>query len=104
MLVSLNWLKEYVNVDQDVKTFGDILTMTGTKVETIQPVNPNVQGILTGKITRIAKHPNSDKLQICDVDFGDQTLPIITSAKNVFVGAVVPIAVAEKFVDRKSVV
>ncbi|WP_281672259.1 phenylalanine--tRNA ligase subunit beta [Pseudoramibacter alactolyticus] len=94
MLVSLNWLKEYVNVDQDVKTFGDILTMTGTKVETIQPVNPNVQGILTGKITRIAKHPNADKLQICDVDFGDQTLPIITSAKNVFVGAVVPVAVA----------
>lgn len=98
MLVSLNWLKEYVNVDQDVKTFGDILTMSGTKVETIQPVNPNVQGILTGKITKIVKHPNADKLQICDVNFGDQTLPIITSAKNVFVGAVVPVAVASSVI------
>ena len=39
MLVSLNWLKEYVKIEQDPKTFGDILTMSGTKVETIDPIS-----------------------------------------------------------------
>lgn len=93
MLVSLNWLKEYVKVDQDVKTFGDTLTMSGTKVESIQPVNDNVEGIKAGKIVKINPHPNADKLVICDVDFGDgKPIQIITSAKNVYEGAVVPVA------------
>lgn len=94
MLVSFNWLKEYVNIEPDVKTFGDIMTMSGTKVETIQPVSDQVSGIFTGKIIKINPHPNADKLVICDVDFGKEkgVIPIITSAKNVFEGAVVPVA------------
>ena len=94
MLVSLNWLKEYVKIDKDVMTFGDILTMSGTKVETIEPVNERVQGILTGRIVKIEQHPNADRLVVCQMDMGEgKTLQIITSAKNVFEGAVVPVAV-----------
>lgn len=93
MLVSLKWLKEYVTIDKDIKEFGDILTMSGTKVETITPVSDVVSGIYTGRITKIEKHPNADKLQVCTVDLGQlgQRI-IITSATNVFEGAVIPVA------------
>ena len=80
MLASFNWLKEFVKIDQDVKTFGDTLTMAGTKVETITPVNEKVRGIVTGKITKIEKHPNADRLRVCTVAFGEnKTLPIINT-------------------------
>ncbi|MDO4288924.1 MAG: phenylalanine--tRNA ligase subunit beta, partial [Eubacterium sp.] len=94
MLVSLNWLKEYVHIDQDPVAFGDILTMSGTKVETIEAVSDVVSGIVTGKITKIEKHPDADKLQVCTLDMGDGgERVVITSATNVFEGAVVPVAV-----------
>ena len=65
MLVSLNWLKEYVKIEQDPKTFGNILTMSGTKVETIDPISDEVSGVITGKIVKIEKHPDADKLVVC---------------------------------------
>ena len=93
MLVSLKWLKEYVEINESVKELGDILTMSGTKVETILPVSDIVQGIYTGEIKKIEKHPNADKLQVCTMDMGELGEKcIITSAKNVFEGAVVPVA------------
>ena len=94
MLVSLNWLKEYVHIDKDPVAFGDILTMSGTKVETIEAVSDVVSGIVTGKIIKIEKHPNADKLQVCTLDMGHgEERVVITSATNVFEGAVVPVAV-----------
>jgi phenylalanyl-tRNA synthetase beta chain len=100
MLASFNWLKEFVNIDQDVQTFGDILTMSGTKVETITPINENVKGIVTGKIIEIKKHPNADHLYLCTVDFGNnKTLPIVTNAQNVFEGAIVPVALDGAIID-----
>lgn len=100
MLASFNWLKEFVTIDQDVKTFGDTLTMAGTKVETITPVNEKVRGIVTGKITKIEKHPNADRLRVCTVAFGEnKTLPIITNAQNVYEGAVVPVALDGAIID-----
>lgn len=94
MLVSLNWLKELVDIDVDPVAFGDIMTMAGTKVETITPVSDIVSGIFTGKIVKIENHPNADRLRVCTVDFGPGKgeRVIITNAKNVFEGAVVPVA------------
>ncbi|MEG2650394.1 MAG: phenylalanine--tRNA ligase subunit beta, partial [Eubacterium sp.] len=94
MLVSLKWLKEFVNIDIDPVKFGDLLTMSGTKVETITSISDVVSGIYTGKITKIEKHPNADKLQVCTLEMGDTIgeKTIITSATNVFEGAVVPVA------------
>lgn len=94
MLVSLKWLKEFVNIDIDPVKFGDLLTMSGTKVETITPISDVVSGIYTGEITKIDKHPNADKLQVCTLDMGATIGEkiIITSATNVFEGAVVPVA------------
>jgi phenylalanyl-tRNA synthetase beta chain len=94
VLVSLNWLKEYVEINKDPAEFGDMMTMSGTKVETFAPVSDVVQGIFTGRIQKIEKHPNADKLQVCTMDMGPQLggRTIITSATNVFEGAVVPVA------------
>lgn len=92
MLVSLNWLKEYVNIDMELEEFGEALTMSGTKVETMTVVSGEIENILTGKIKRIEAHPDADRLVICTIDFGDYEKRIVTAAKNVFAGAIVPVA------------
>ena len=95
MLTSLNWLNEYVNIDEDPVEIEKVLTMSGTKVETISPVNDTAEGIISGVITKIEKHPDADRLQVCTVDIGkDEPLTIITSATNVFEGAHIPVAVS----------
>lgn len=93
MLVSLNWLKEFVDIKIPPYDFGEALTMSGTKVETLTVVAENVINIFTGKITKIEPHPNADKLIVCTVDMGTDDRVIITAAKNVFEGAIVPVAV-----------
>lgn len=93
MLVSLNWLKEYVDIKIPPFDFGEALTMSGTKVETLTVVSENVVNIFTGKITKIEPHPNADKLVVCTVDMGTDERIIVTAAKNVFEGAIVPVAV-----------
>jgi len=93
MLVSLNWLKEYVDIKGSPYDFGEALTMSGTKVETLTVVSENVSDIYTGKIIKIDNHPNADKLVVCTVDFGTEKRIIVTAAKNVFEGAIVPVAI-----------
>nr|WP_320025905.1 phenylalanine--tRNA ligase subunit beta [uncultured Acetobacterium sp.] len=93
MLVSLNWLKEYVDINMPPFDFGEALTMSGTKVETLTIVSENVVNIFTGKITKIEPHPNADKLVVCTVDMGTDERVIVTAAKNVFEGAIVPVAI-----------
>lgn len=93
MLVSLNWLKEFVDIKMTPFDFGEALTMSGTKVETLTVVSENVVNIFTGKITKIEPHPNADKLIVCTVDMGTDERVIVTAAKNVFVGAIVPVAI-----------
>ena len=81
------------------KTFGDILTMSGTKVETIDPISDEVSGVITGKIVKIEKHPDADKLVVCQIDVAAASpLTIVTSATNVFEGAVVQVAVENSVV------
>lgn len=93
MLVSLNWLKEYVDIKGSPYEFGESLTMSGTKVETFTVFSENISDIYTGKIIKIDNHPNADKLVVCTVDFGTEKRIIVTAAKNVFEGAIVPVAV-----------
>ncbi|MGL4606447.1 MAG: phenylalanine--tRNA ligase subunit beta [Eubacteriaceae bacterium] len=93
MLVSLKWLKEYVNITEEPYDFGEALTMSGTKVETLEVVSDKISKILTGKIIKIEKHPNADKLVICQLDLGSEIRTIITGATNVYEGAIVPVAI-----------
>ena len=72
MLVSLNWLKEYVDLPDDVNDLAERLTALGLEVEGVQPVNRGLEGIVAGRILEVKEHPQADKLSVCVVDDGEQ--------------------------------
>ena len=92
MKTSVEWLKEYTNVDVTTKDLADILTMTGTKVETIEEKGKEIQNVVVGKILTIEKHPDADKLVVTKVDIGEDIVQIVTGAKNIKVGDIIPVA------------
>lgn len=92
MLLPVKWLKEYVNLDEDVKTIADKITDTGSHVESIENRSEALKNIVVGEIKKIERHPDADKLVICSVDVKSEVLQIVTGAKNVFEGAKVPVA------------
>ena len=92
MNLSREWLSEFTDTsDIDTKAYCDRMTDTGSKVEGYKPLAGNISGIVTGKIVKMEKHPDADRLNICQIDIGGGTpVQIITSAQNVYEGAVVP--------------
>jgi len=92
MEVSLNWLKDYVNIPEDIKNFCDAMTMTGTKVEGYKVLGSDIENVVVGKIMSTEPHPDSDHLIICQVDVGrEEKLQIVTGAQNIKAGDVVPV-------------
>ena len=92
MKASIEWLKEYSDIDVDSVKLGDILTMTGSKVETIEQLGNDIKNVVVGKIMEIEKHPDADKLVVTKVDVGTEKIQIVTGANNIKVGDIVPIA------------
>ena len=92
MKASIEWLKEYSDIDVDSIKLGDILTMTGSKVETVEQKGNDIKNVVVGKILTIEDHPDSDHLVVTSVDVGDEILQIVTGANNIKVGDIVPIA------------
>lgn len=100
MKASLTWMKDYVSVDttKPAQELADVLTQAGIPVEDVISMDPGLKKIFTGKITEITKHPDADKLQVCQVACLDDktgeeiTKQIVTAATNVAVGQVVPVA------------
>ena len=92
MKASVEWLKEYSDIDVDTVKLGDILTMTGSKVEEIIEKGNDIKNVVVGKILEIKKHPNADKLVVTKVDIGTEKLQIVTGAKNIKENDIVPIA------------
>ncbi len=92
MKASIEWLKEYSDIDVDTVQLGDILTMTGSKVETIDQLGNDIKNVVVGKILEIEKHTDADKLVVTKVDVGTEKLQIVTGANNIKVGDIVPIA------------
>lgn len=92
MKASIEWLREYSDIDVDAVKLGDILTMTGSKVETIDQLGNDIKNVVVGKILEIEKHPDADKLVVTKVDVGEEKLQIVTGANNIKVGDIVPIA------------
>ncbi len=92
MEVSLNWLKDYVNLPSDTKTFCEAMTMTGTKVEGYKVLGSDIENVVVGKIMSTEPHPDSDHLIICQIDVGrEDKLQIVTGAQNVKAGDIVPV-------------
>ena len=92
MKAPLKWLKKYVDIDVDVKSFSDAMTMSGTKVEGYEEVGEDISNVVIGKITSITPHPDADKLIITKIDTGSSEVQIVTGAKNVSVGDIIPVA------------
>ena len=93
MIVSLEWLKDYVDINVDPQTFCDRMIMSGSNLETMEEVGNDMEKVVVGKILKIEKHPDAEKLVVCQVDVGDQEpVQIVTGAPNVFEGAYVPVA------------
>ena len=83
MNASLNWLKAYVpDLDVTDREFTDAMTLSGTKVEGHTRLDKNLEKIVIGQIMEIKPHPDADKLVVCQVDIGSETLQIVTGAKN----------------------
>lgn len=94
MNLPISWLKDYMNTDGITDSeFADKMTMSGSIVEKITNPASEFKNVVTGKILKIEKHPDADKLVVCQVDTGEtEPIQIVTGAKNVFEGAVVPVA------------
>ena len=92
MKASLEWLQEYSDIDVNCLELGDILTMTGSKVEEVIQTGTDIKNVVVGKILEIEKHPNADKLVITKVDVGNEVIQIVTGAKNVKVNDIIPVA------------
>ncbi|MBQ3597021.1 MAG: phenylalanine--tRNA ligase subunit beta [Clostridia bacterium] len=93
MKVPFSWLKEYVDIDCSVQKLEEKLFSCGFEVEESIYVGKNIDKIVSCKILSIDKHPNADKLSVTKVDAGEFGIKqIITSAKNIFEGAIVPVA------------
>ena len=92
MKASVEWLEEYSDIDVDSVELGDILTMTGSKVETIDRQGNDIKNVVVGKILEIKKHEDSDHLVVTQVDLGNEKVQIVTGANNIKEGDIVPIA------------
>lgn len=93
MLVPIQWLKDYVNINEDVDSFADKIIMSGSNVETVEKIGSDFEKVVVGKVVRMESHPNADRLRVCHVDVGeDETLQIVCGAPNVHEGAIVPVA------------
>lgn len=92
MKASIEWLEEYSDIDVDSVKLGDILTMTGSKVETVEQKGNDIKNVVVGKILEIKKHENSDHLVVTQVDLGNEKVQIVTGANNIKEGDIVPIA------------
>jgi len=93
MKLSKKWLNDYVTCDVDNRDFFEALTMSGSKVESWEVEGEEISNVVIGKILKIEKHPDADKLVVCQVEVGKAApIQIVTGADNVFEGAVVPVA------------
>lgn len=92
MVTSLSWIKEYVpGLDKDPQEYMDAMTLSGSKGEGFTVLNEDLDKIVIGQIREIAPHPDADKLVICQVDIGTETIQIVTGAPNAVQGAKVPV-------------
>jgi phenylalanyl-tRNA synthetase beta chain len=94
MKVTINWLNEYVDLSGlSAEEIAEALTMAGLEVEVVQPLGRELECIVAGRVLAVEKHPEADKLVLCQVDAGQGPVTIVCGAPNVRAGITVPVAV-----------
>ena len=92
MNTSMSWIKMYVpDLDVTAQEYTDSMTLSGTKVEGYEKLDADLDKIVIGQIMKIERHPDADKLIVCQVDIGTETVQIVTGAPNVKEGDKVPV-------------
>ena len=92
MLVSLRWLKDYVDIRISPAEIVDRLTMAGLEVEAVKEIGPLFTNVVVARILTLRPHPSADNCFLCEVTTGDNTFPVVCGANNVRTGDVVPLA------------
>ncbi len=92
MNTPISWIKAYVpDLDCSVQEYVDRMTLSGSHVENAVYLDKNLEKIVVGQVKKIERHPDADKLIICQVDVGDEIVQIVTGAPNVTEGILVPV-------------
>ena len=87
MNTSLSWIKAYVpDLDVTPQEYTDAMTLSGTKVEGYEKLDADLDKIVIGQIDKIEKHPDADKLIVCQVNIGTETIQLVTGAPTVKAG------------------
>ena len=87
----MRWLNDYVKADMPIKEFVADMTMSGSKVETYHKMSDPINNVVVAKVLKLERHPDSEKLWICQLDAGrEEPVQIVTAAQNLFEGAIVP--------------
>lgn len=92
MNISMKWLSEYVSVEQDINSFCDAMTMSGTKVERAETTGQEIEKVVLAEILSIEKHPDAEKLVVTQLNIGSETIQVVTGANNISVGDYIPVA------------
>ena len=92
MRVSLNWLKDYVNIPLSVDDLSELLTMSGLEVEAKEPLGRSLQEVVAARVLSVEPHPKADTLWLCDVDAGRRAVQVVCGAPNLRVGMMIPMA------------
>ncbi len=93
MLVPVEWLKEYTDLNVSTDEFCERMIMSGSNLETCTMLGQGIHEVVVGKLIKIDRHPDAQKLSVCSVDVGRNTpLQIVCGAQNIFEGAMVPVA------------
>lgn len=95
MLASLEWLKQYVDINISTAELCDKITRVGLEVDSVTQLGKGLEGVVTGKVLEISRHPDSDHLWVCMMDYGQggEPVQILTGAQNVKQYDIVPVAV-----------
>jgi phenylalanyl-tRNA synthetase beta chain len=98
--ISHNWLKEYIPISLKPAQLAERLSMLGLEVEGVEDLASKYEKFVVGKVVEKTKHPHADKLTLCKVDVGKETLEIVCGAPNVAAGQKVPVALVGATIPR----
>jgi phenylalanyl-tRNA synthetase beta chain len=104
MRINLEWLGEWVDIDPDASRIAAALTTAGLEVEAVLPVGPTADGVVVARVASVEKHPNADRLSVCEVDDGTRRFRVVCGAPNVATGILAPFAkVGTRLPDGKEI-
>lgn len=92
MIISEQWLRDWVRVDLSAQEIADCLTNAGLEVDAVEPLAGSIENLVVGKVLEVSKHPDADRLNLTKVDIGSDVLSIVCGASNVRENLIVAVA------------